>query len=159
MPQPSSVTAILLTPPASSITRSVRAPASSAFSTSSFTTDAGRSTTSPAAIWLTRRPGRTAIDRAMALNIDRFLGAFILEYGAWVYPALFLIVFCETGLVVFPFLPGDSLLFVGGAFCATGALTLPALIMLLLVAAALGNTVNYQIGRMIGPKVFESNWR
>src|SRR5260364_235421 len=81
----------------------------------------------------------------MALNIDRFLGAFILEYGAWVYPA--------------PFLPGDSLLFVGGAFCATGAFTLPALIMLLLVAAALGNTVNYQIGRMIGPKVFESNWR
>ncbi len=96
---------------------------------------------------------------AMALNIDRFLGAFIQEYGAWVYLALFLIVFCETGLVIFPFLPGDSLLFVGGAFCATGVLTLPVLIGLLLVAAVLGNTLNYRIGGLIGPKVFESNGR
>ncbi len=96
---------------------------------------------------------------AMALNIDRFLGTFILEYGAWVYLALFLIVFCETGLVVFPFLPGDSLLFVGGAFCATDTLSLPALLGFLLIAAVLGNTLNYRIGRVIGPKVFELNRR
>jgi membrane-associated protein len=74
-----------------------------------------------------------------------------------VYAVLFLIVFCETGLVVLPFLPGDSLLFIGGAFCATGEMNIELLILLLLVGAVLGNTVNYMIGRASGPKVFDSH--
>jgi membrane-associated protein len=90
----------------------------------------------------------------LVLHIDKFLGDFIHVYGAWVYAVLFLIIFCETGLVVLPFLPGDSLLFIGGAFCATGQMSLPLLIVLLLVAAIGGNTVNYMIGRAIGPRVF-----
>ena len=93
----------------------------------------------------------------LVLHIDAFLGTFIRQYGAWVYLVLFLIVFCETGLVVFPFLPGDSLLFIGGAFAASGEMALPALIALLLVAAVGGNTVNYLIGRAIGPKVFNTH--
>ncbi|WP_434108614.1 DedA family protein [Paraburkholderia caffeinilytica] len=93
----------------------------------------------------------------LVLHIDKFLGVFIHEYGAWVYAVLFLIVFCETGLVVLPFLPGDSLLFIGGAFCATGEMNLGLLIVLLLVAAVTGNTVNYMIGRSIGPRVFNSH--
>jgi membrane-associated protein len=93
----------------------------------------------------------------LVLHIDKFLGVFIHEYGAWVYAVLFLIVFCETGLVVLPFLPGDSLLFIGGAFCASGEMSLGALIVLLLVAAVGGNTVNYLIGKAIGPKVFDSH--
>jgi membrane-associated protein len=93
----------------------------------------------------------------LVLHIDSFLGDFIHQYGAWVYAVLFLIVFCETGLVVLPFLPGDSLLFIGGAFCASGQMSLPLLIVLLLVAAISGNTVNYMIGRMIGPKVFNTH--
>ncbi|CAN0618696.1 Protein DedA [Burkholderia multivorans] len=93
----------------------------------------------------------------LVLHIDAFLGDFIRQYGAWVYLVLFLIVFCETGLVVFPFLPGDSLLFIGGAFAASGEMELAALIALLLVAAVGGNTVNYLIGRAIGPKVFNTH--
>lgn len=93
----------------------------------------------------------------LVLHIDKFLGVFIHEYGAWVYAVLFLIVFCETGLVVLPFLPGDSLLFIGGAFCATGEMNLGLLIVLLLVAAIAGNTVNYMVGRAIGPRVFNSH--
>jgi membrane-associated protein len=90
----------------------------------------------------------------LVLHIDKFLGDFIHVYGTWVYAVLFLIVFCETGLVVLPFLPGDSLLFIGGAFCASGQMNLGLLIVLLLVAAVAGNTVNYMIGRAIGPRVF-----
>ncbi|MFM0335367.1 VTT domain-containing protein [Paraburkholderia fungorum] len=93
----------------------------------------------------------------LVLHIDKFLGVFIHEYGAWVYAVLFLIVFCETGLVILPFLPGDSLLFIGGAFCATGEMNIGLLIVLLLVAAVAGNTVNYMIGRAIGPRVFNSH--
>jgi membrane-associated protein len=93
----------------------------------------------------------------LVLHIDAFLGDFIRQYGAWVYLVLFLIVFCETGLVVLPFLPGDSLLFIGGAFAASGEMSVGALIVLLLVAAAGGNTVNYLIGRAIGPKVFNTH--
>lgn len=93
----------------------------------------------------------------LILHIDKSLGDFIHTYGAWVYAVLFLIVFCETGLVVFPFLPGDSLLFIGGAFAATHEMDLGALIALLLIAAVAGNTVNYWIGRAIGPKVFDTN--
>jgi membrane-associated protein len=93
----------------------------------------------------------------LVLHIDKFLGDFIQVYGAWVYAVLFLIVFCETGLVVLPFLPGDSLLFIGGAFCATGQMDLGLLILLLLIAAIAGNTTNYLIGRAIGPRVFDSH--
>ncbi|WP_027817819.1 DedA family protein [Paraburkholderia bannensis] len=93
----------------------------------------------------------------LVLHIDKFLGVFIHQYGAWVYAVLFLIVFCETGLVVLPFLPGDSLLFIGGAFAATQEMNLGALLTLLIVAAVTGNTLNYMIGRAIGPKVFNTS--
>ncbi|CAB3796777.1 Protein DedA [Paraburkholderia caffeinitolerans] len=92
----------------------------------------------------------------LVLHIDKFLGVFIQQYGAWVYAVLFLIVFCETGLVVLPFLPGDSLLFIGGAFAATHEMNLGLLLVLLIVAAVSGNTVNYLIGHAIGPKVFNT---
>ena len=92
----------------------------------------------------------------LVLHIDQFLGDFIHQYGAWVYAVLFLIVFCETGLVVLPFLPGDSLLFIGGAFAATHEMSLGLLLILLIVAAVTGNTVNYLVGRAIGPKVFNT---
>ncbi|HLX01968.1 MAG TPA: VTT domain-containing protein [Trinickia sp.] len=92
----------------------------------------------------------------LVLHIDTFLGVFIHQYGAWVYAVLFLIVFCETGLVVLPFLPGDSLLFIGGAFCATGEMNLGLLIFLLLMASVTGNSLNYAIGTAIGPKVFNT---
>ena len=95
----------------------------------------------------------------MVLHIDKFLGAFIHTYGAWVYAALFLIVFCETGLVVVPFLPGDSLLFIAGAFAASRELNVGLLLLVLLIAAIGGNTLNYAIGRIAGPKVFDSDWR
>jgi membrane-associated protein len=93
----------------------------------------------------------------LVLHIDAFLGDFIRQYGAWVYAVLFLIVFCETGLVVLPFLPGDSLLFIGGAFAASGAMNVGLLLVLLVVAAVTGNTVNYMIGRAIGTRVFDSH--
>lgn len=95
----------------------------------------------------------------LVLHIDKFLGVFIHQYGAWVYAVLFLIVFCETGLVVLPFLPGDSLLFIGGAFAATHEMNLGLLLVLLIVAAITGNTVNYLIGRAIGPAVFNTRIR
>jgi membrane-associated protein len=88
------------------------------------------------------------------LNLDGVLEQVINDYGIWVYAILFAIIFCETGLVVLPFLPGDSLLFVAGAFAATGALSLPLLILLLCIAAILGNSVNYAVGSYLGPKVF-----
>lgn len=88
------------------------------------------------------------------LHLDTALQDVINTYGIWVYAILFAIIFCETGLVVLPFLPGDSLLFVAGAFAATGALSLPMLIVLLLIAAVLGNSVNYAVGAYLGPKVF-----
>ncbi len=93
------------------------------------------------------------------LHIDRYLQMFIQAYGAWTYAILFLIVFCETGLVVTPFLPGDSLLFVCGAFAATGAFDLATLLGTLSVAAILGNIVNYQIGAIVGPRVFSERVR
>jgi membrane-associated protein len=95
----------------------------------------------------------------MILNIDQFLGVWVAEYGAWIYLVLFLIIFGETGLVVLPFLPGDSLLFIAGAFGASGMLDPVMLGALLIVAAILGNTVNYAVGRYIGPRVFTSNYR
>jgi membrane protein DedA with SNARE-associated domain len=81
------------------------------------------------------------------LHVDRYLEMFVANYGPWVYALLFLIVFVETGLVVMPFLPGDSLLFVVGTLCGTGLLSLPVAMSLLLIAAILGDQVNYRIGR------------
>ena len=95
----------------------------------------------------------------MVLHIDKHLGVFIDQYGNWVYLFLFMIVFVETGLVLFPFLPGDSLLFIGGAFAATGAMDPWLLGALLFIAAVTGNTLNYWIGWKIGPRVYEKNWR
>ncbi|PLZ00826.1 hypothetical protein CY652_19415 [Burkholderia sp. WAC0059] len=95
----------------------------------------------------------------LVLHIDKFLGVFIHHYGAWVYAVLFLIVFCETGLVVLPFLPGDSLLFIGGTFSAAHTMNLGLLIVLLVVASVTGNTVNYLVGRAIGPAVFNTHIR
>jgi membrane-associated protein len=89
------------------------------------------------------------------LHVDRYLGNFVTHYGAWVYALLFLIIFVETGLVVMPFLPGDSLLFVVGALCGTGHLSLPWIMGLLVVAAIAGDQLNYRIGRYFGPKVFQ----
>ncbi|WP_395142016.1 DedA family protein [Schlegelella aquatica] len=88
------------------------------------------------------------------LHVDAHLAEFVAHYGAWVYALLFLIVFVETGLVVMPFLPGDSLLFVVGALCGAGVMNLPLAMILLLVAAIAGDQINYTIGRYIGPKVF-----
>lgn len=94
------------------------------------------------------------------LHLDKYLGQAISDYGTWTYLMLFLIVFCETGLVVTPFLPGDSLLFAAGALAATvPALDVKLLLLLLGVAAILGDTVNYAIGKAIGPRAFTSNVR
>jgi membrane-associated protein len=93
----------------------------------------------------------------LLLHSDRHLLEFVRTYGSWVYGLLFLIVFAETGFVVTPFLPGDSLLFATGALCATGALSTPAAGVLLFVAAFSGNAVNYTVGRIVGPRVFSAN--
>ena len=95
------------------------------------------------------------------LHVDVHLRAFVDTYGMWVYALLFLIIFVETGLVVMPFLPGDSLLFVVGTLAGAGLLNYPGVMALLLAAAVLGNQTNYAIGRRLGPKVFgweQSRW-
>lgn len=94
------------------------------------------------------------------LHVDQHLNAFVAQYGMYIYALLFLIVFVETGLVVMPLLPGDSLLFAAGAIAATGAMDPYLLCVLLFVAAVLGDTVNYHVGKFAGPKVFEidSRW-
>ena len=89
------------------------------------------------------------------LHLDGHLGVLIRDYGVWIYAILFAIIFIETGLVVMPFLPGDSLLFIVGAFAARGDLNLMVLLPLLIAAAILGNTSNYWIGRYFGPRVFQ----
>jgi membrane-associated protein len=88
------------------------------------------------------------------LHLDRYLGDVITQYGAYTYALLFAIVFCETGLVVTPILPGDSLLFAAGTFASLGSLDVGLLYVLLSVAAILGDTVNYAVGAYLGPKVF-----
>lgn len=93
------------------------------------------------------------------LHVDKSLGFLIKEYGTLVYMVLFLIVFCETGLVVLPFLPGDTLLFIGGAFCATGEMNIWLLMSMLIIAATTGNTLNYWIGSVIGHKVYTHDYR
>ena len=91
------------------------------------------------------------------LHFDKHLLEFVGQYGTWVYAILFTIVFAETGFVVTPFLPGDSLLFATGALCATGVLSAPAMLGLLVFAAFAGNSVNYAVGRFIGPRVFTAS--
>ncbi|RYF00627.1 MAG: hypothetical protein EOO78_11650 [Oxalobacteraceae bacterium] len=95
----------------------------------------------------------------MILHVDKSLGRVIAEYGQLVYGVLWGIVFAETGLVIFPFLPGDTLLFIAGAFAATGELNYWVLVGLLLFAAVSGNTVNYMAGNAIGQKVFTHDYR
>lgn len=89
------------------------------------------------------------------LHVDKYLEVFVRNYGWWVYALLFLVIFVETGVVVMPFLPGDSLLFVVGAMCGVGLMSYPLSVSLLLAAAVLGNQTNYALGRYFGPKVFQ----
>lgn len=90
----------------------------------------------------------------IVLHLDKHLQVLIQNYGIWIYMILFLIIFCETGLVVTPFLPGDSLLFVSGALAATGNMHVHTLFLILVAASFLGDNTNYWIGRFFGPKVF-----
>jgi membrane-associated protein len=95
------------------------------------------------------------------VHVDRHLADFVANYGAWIYALLFAVVFVETGVVIMPFLPGDSLLFVVGALCGTGLMDYGLSVGLLMVAAVAGNQSNYTIGHLIGPKVFQweqSRW-
>ena len=97
----------------------------------------------------------------LLLHLDRHLAWLVANYGPWIYVILFAIVFCETGLVVTPFLPGDSLLFVAGAVAAAGGMSIGALMATLVAAALCGDNVNYGVGRWIGPRVFSferSRW-
>jgi membrane-associated protein len=89
------------------------------------------------------------------LHVDKYLEAFVRNYGLWVYALLFVVIFVETGVVVMPFLPGDSLLFVVGAMCGVGLMSYPLSVGLLFAAAVLGNQCNYALGRRVGPKVFQ----
>jgi len=91
----------------------------------------------------------------IVLHLDKYLEPLVAQYGTWIYAILFAIIFSETGFVVTPFLPGDSLLFVAGALAALGGINIGILIAVLVAAAALGNMLNYQIGRLLGPKVFQ----
>ena len=91
------------------------------------------------------------------LHLDQHLTEFVSLYGPWIYALLFVIIFAETGLVVTPFLPGDSLLFAAGALAAAGSLDITLLLVLLCAAAILGDAVNYSIGRFVGPRVFRSD--
>lgn len=91
---------------------------------------------------------------AIVLHLDQFLPRLVSEYGSFIYVILFLVIFCETGLVVTPFLPGDSLLFVAGGVAAAGDMNIVTLALSLFVAAVLGDNVNYWIGRTLGPRVF-----
>jgi membrane-associated protein len=95
----------------------------------------------------------------MLLHVDKTLGTLLAQYGTYVYIVLFAIVFCETGLVLLFFFPGDTLLFIAGAFCATGQMSYPLLMALLVTAAVTGNTLNYYIGQAIGHRVFTHNYR
>lgn len=93
------------------------------------------------------------------LHLDKYLGAIIHEYGTATYIILFLVIFLETGLVITPFLPGDSLLFAAGTFAAIGAMDVHLLFLILFIAAILGDTCNYSIGKFLGPKVFTGHYK
>ncbi|OON60698.1 hypothetical protein B0920_17195 [Massilia sp. KIM] len=95
----------------------------------------------------------------MLLHVDKTLGSLLTHYGTYVYMVLFAIVFCETGLVVLFFFPGDTLLFIAGAFCATGQMNYPLLAALLVLAAVTGNTLNYYIGEAVGQRMFTHHYR
>jgi membrane-associated protein len=95
---------------------------------------------------------RSVLD--FVLHLDKHLSALIQQFGAWTYAILFVVIFVETGLVIMPFLPGDSLLFAAGTFAALGAFDLGWLLLVLAAAAVIGDTVNYWIGHFVGPKVF-----
>jgi membrane-associated protein len=90
----------------------------------------------------------------LVLHLDKHLAAFVQSHGGWIYFLLFMIVFAETGLVITPFLPGDSLLFVAGTLAAAGGMDVVLLMVILIIAAILGDTVNYWVGHLIGPRVF-----
>jgi membrane-associated protein len=95
------------------------------------------------------------------LALDQTIASLAVEYGHWLYGLLFLVIFAETGLVVFPFLPGDSILFIAGTVVATAGLDIHVLVVVLIVAAVLGDSVNYSVGHYIGPRAFEkpdSRW-
>jgi membrane-associated protein len=92
------------------------------------------------------------------LHLDEYLDTIITQYGAWTYGILFLVIFVETGLVIMPFLPGDSLLFAAGTFAALGSLNIWTLAGLLMVAAVLGDTVNYSIGHYLGERAYNIKW-
>jgi membrane-associated protein len=97
----------------------------------------------------------------LVVHVDQHLATFVTHYGPWVYALLFAVIFVETGVVVMPFLPGDSLLFVVGALCGVGLMDLPTSLGLMFAAAVAGNQSNYTIGRHVGPKVFQwenSRW-
>ena len=94
----------------------------------------------------------------MILHVDKMLDEVIKQYGTLAYFVLFAIIFCETAFVIFPFLPGDSLLFIAGAFSATGSLNVVVVITLFILASVLGNTANYWIGSLIGHKILEKNY-
>ena len=100
---------------------------------------------------------RNVVD--LFLHLDEHLSQIISQYGVWTHLILFLIVFCETGLVITPFLPGDSLLFAAGTFAALGSLDLWLIILLLIIAAIIGDTVNYWVGAYIGPRAFRGDIR
>lgn len=91
----------------------------------------------------------------LVLHLDHHLELLVQQYGVWIYAILFAVIFSETGFVVTPFLPGDSLLFVAGTLAAVGGMDIGALLVVLTLAAVLGNTLNYQIGRYLGPRVFQ----
>src|SRR4051812_9874938 len=93
------------------------------------------------------------------LHLDKHLGPIIQEYGVWTYLILFAVIFCETGLVVLPFLPGDSLLFLAGVFAGRGSLSLGLLLLTLIAAAILGDTVNYWVGHFLGHRLLASKRR
>jgi membrane-associated protein len=94
----------------------------------------------------------------LVIHFDKYLPGIIETYGFWTYLILFLIIFCETGLVIMPYLPGDSLLFVAGALAGAGYLNIEVLIASLIIAAILGDSVNYWVGHRIGMKIFEKNY-
>jgi membrane-associated protein len=93
----------------------------------------------------------------LIVHLDKHLATMVQNYGVWIYAILFAIVFCETGLVVTPFLPGDSLLFIAGALAAGGGMDVNLLVVLLIIAAVLGDAVNYAIGAWIGPRMFKDD--